>query len=65
MLRFHSTPREASRFVCRPASDALKGVKAFKLLSSSGAYWRGDEKRQMLTRVYGTAFGKKDELKAY
>ena len=48
-----------------PHLMSTKGVKAFKLLSSSGAYWRGDEKRQMLTRVYGTAFGKKDELKAY
>ena len=42
-----------------------KGIKAFKLLSSSGAYWRGSEKNQMLTRVYGTAFSKKDELNAY
>ena len=48
-----------------PHLMSTKGVKAFKLLSSSGAYWRGDEKRQMLTRVYGTAFGKKDGLKAY
>lgn len=42
-----------------------KGVKAFKLTSSSGAYWRGSEKNQMLTRIYGTAFGTKDELKEY
>ena len=42
-----------------------KGVKAFKLLSSSGAYWRGSEKNQMLTRVYGTAYGTKDELKEH
>ena len=39
-----------------------KGVKAFKLLSSSGAYWRGSEKNQMLARIYGTAYGTKDEL---
>lgn len=37
-------------------------VKAFKLLSATGAYWRGDEHNKMLTRVYGTAFKTKDEL---
>ncbi len=37
-------------------------LKHFKLLSAAGAYWRGDEKRQMLQRIYGTAFFKKDEL---
>ena len=42
-----------------------KGIKAFKLISSSGAYWRGSEKNKMLTRVYGTAYGKKDELKEH
>ena len=40
-------------------------LKHFKLLSSAGAYWRGDEKRQMLQRIYGTAFFKKDELDAH
>jgi len=40
-------------------------VKAFKLLSVAGAYWRGDEKNPMLWRIYGTAFFKKDDLKAY
>ncbi len=40
-------------------------IKAFKLLKTAGAYWRGDEKRPMLQRVYGTAFPKKDELEAY
>ena len=43
----------------------LKQIKHFKLTSSSGAYWRGDEHRQMLTRIYGTAFPTKDELQAY
>lgn len=42
-----------------------KGVKAFKLTSSSGAYWRGSEKNQMLQRIYGTAYAKKDELAAH
>jgi threonyl-tRNA synthetase len=40
-------------------------IKAFKLISASGAYWRGNEKNKMLTRIYGTAYTKKDELKAY
>ncbi|SHE91249.1 threonine--tRNA ligase [Caloramator proteoclasticus] len=40
-------------------------VKAIKLLSVAGAYWRGDEKNKMLQRVYGTAFTKKSELDAY
>lgn len=48
-----------------PHLMSTKGVKAFKLLHCSGAYWRGNEKNQMLTRIYGTAFGKKEELKAY
>ena len=40
-------------------------VKAFKLQSIAGAYWRGDEKNKMLQRIYGTAFEKKEELEAY
>lgn len=43
----------------------LKQIKHFKLISSSGAYWRGDEHRQMLQRIYGTVFPTKDELQAY
>ena len=42
-----------------------KSIKAFKLTSSSGAYWRGSEKNAMLTRVYATAFAKKEELNEY
>ncbi len=48
-----------------PHLMSTKGVKAFRLLSSSGAYWRGSEQNQMLTRVYGTAYGTKDELKEH
>lgn len=48
-----------------PHLMSTKGVKAFKLISSSGAYWRGDEKNKMLSRIYGTAFGKKEELNEY
>jgi threonyl-tRNA synthetase len=42
-----------------------KGIKAFKLISASGAYWRGSEKNKMLSRIYGTAFTKKADLDAY
>ncbi len=48
-----------------PHLMSTKSIKAFKLISSSGAYWRGSEKNKMLTRIYGTAFAKKDELKEY
>lgn len=40
-------------------------VKAYKLLSATGAYWRGNEKNKMLQRIYGTAFQTKEELEAY
>ena len=40
-------------------------VKAYKLLSATGAYWRGDEKNKMLQRIYGTAFPNKEELEAH
>ena len=43
----------------------MKNIKAIKLISSSGAYWRGDEKNKMLTRVYGTSFTKKADLEDY
>jgi len=42
-----------------------KSIKAIKLISSSGAYWRGSEKNKMLTRIYGTAYTKKADLDAY
>jgi threonyl-tRNA synthetase len=52
--------------LCRgPHAPTTGRVKAFKLLSVAGAYWRGDAKRQMLTRIYGTAFPSKAELDAY
>ena len=40
-------------------------IKAFKLVSISGSYWRGNEKNKMLTRIYGVAFAKNDEMDAY
>jgi threonyl-tRNA synthetase len=56
-----------------PFTDLCKGphapstgrIKAFKLLSQAGAYWRGDSDRQMLTRVYGTAFMSKADLEQH
>ncbi|HEY8256245.1 MAG TPA: threonine--tRNA ligase [Gemmatimonadales bacterium] len=56
-----------------PFTDLCRGphiprtgrLKHFKLLSAAGAYWRGDERRQMLQRIYGTAWFKKEELDAY
>ena len=48
-----------------PHLMSTRGIKAFKLISSSGAYWRGSEKNKMLARIYGTAFQKKEELNAY
>lgn len=48
-----------------PHLMSTKPVKAFKLTSLAGAYWRGDEHNKMLTRIYGTAFPKKAELEEY
>jgi threonyl-tRNA synthetase len=48
-----------------PHVDRTGGIKAFKVLSFAGAYWRGDEKNAQLQRVYGTAFASKEDLKAH
>ena len=48
-----------------PHLMSTKPLKAMKLISSSGAYWRGSEKNKMLTRVYGTAYTKKADLEAH
>jgi threonyl-tRNA synthetase len=54
------------RDLCRgPHGPGTKRIKAFKLTSVAGAYWRGDANRQMLTRVYGTAFPSKEELEEH
>lgn len=47
------------------SENPKKDIGAFKLLSVAGAYWRGDEKNKMLTRIYGTAFPNKKELEEY
>lgn len=52
--------------LCRgPHLSSTGKVKAFKLTSVAGAYWRGDSKNKMLTRIYGTCFDKKADLEAY
>jgi threonyl-tRNA synthetase len=52
--------------LCRgPHIPKTGRLKHFKLLHAAGAYWRGDEKRQMLQRIYGTAWFKKEDLDAY
>ena len=52
--------------LCRgPHVPDASWLKVFKLLRVAGSYWRGDEKREMLTRIYGTAFADKKELQAY
>ena len=52
--------------LCRgPHVPDSSWLKVFKLLRVAGSYWRGDEKREMLTRIYGTAFADKKELQAY
>lgn len=48
-----------------PHVQSTGKIKAFKLMSIAGAYWRGDEHNKMLQRIYGTAFESKDELKEY
>jgi threonyl-tRNA synthetase len=48
-----------------PHCPSTGRVKAFKLMSIAGAYWRGSEKNKMLQRIYGTAFASKEELDAY
>ncbi len=52
--------------LCRgPHVDTTKRLRAFKLLSTSSAYWRGDEKNPVLQRIYGTCWPSKEELKSY
>lgn len=59
---------EHGKFIdlCRgPHVPGLHKIKAFKLMSVAGAYWRGSEKRPMLQRIYAVAFGSQEELDAY
>ena len=71
----HDLPEEAalSFYTMGDFTDLCAGphmehtgkVRAFKLLKTAGAYWRGDEKNKMLQRIYGTAFETREELDAY
>ena len=56
---------EYVEFCAGPHVAYTSAVKAFKLLSVAGAYWRGDEKNKMLTRIYGTSFPSKELLEEY
>ena len=52
--------------LCRgPHVEKMSSIGAFKLMRVAGAYWRGDEKREMLTRIYGVAFATEEELGEY
>ncbi|MBQ3294447.1 threonine--tRNA ligase [Candidatus Saccharibacteria bacterium] len=69
-ISFYTMEDPASKVVfedlCKgPHIESSKSVGAFKLTKVAGAYWRGDEKRQMLTRVYGVAFATQGELDEY
>ncbi len=73
MIEGHSDDEELTfyrqgdfvEFCAGPHLMSTKQIKAFKLTSSSGAYWRGDEHNKMLTRIYGSAFDKKKDLDEY
>ena len=64
-ISFYSQGEGFTDLCAGPHLMSTKNIKAFKLISSSGAYWRGNENNAMLQRIYGTAFAKKDELNAY
>ena len=62
----NNSEKEVFSDLCKgPHIEKAKEIGAFKLMKVAGAYWRGDEKRQMLTRVYGVAFTTQEELDEY
>jgi threonyl-tRNA synthetase len=61
----YKTGDDFSDLCAGPHVRYTKQIKAIKLLSIAGAYWHGDEKNKMLTRIYGTAFNSKEELEKY
>ena len=65
VITIYKTGDEFVDLCAGPHLRYTKGIKAFKLLSIAGAYWHGDEKNKMLTRIYGTAFESKAELEQY
>lgn len=65
-LSFYTTGDNDFIDLCRgPHVESTKDIGAVKLLKTAGAYWRGDENNKMLTRIYGTAFENKEELKEH
>ncbi len=65
VVTIYKTGDEFVDLCAGPHIRYTKGIKAFKLLSIAGAYWHGDEKNKMLTRIYGTAFENKEDLEKY
>ena len=65
VISTYSTGEEYTDLCAGPHVENSGDIKAFKLLSIAGAYWHGDEKNKMLTRVYGTAFESKENLEKY
>ncbi|MEI8067789.1 MAG: threonine--tRNA ligase [Candidatus Shapirobacteria bacterium] len=65
VITIYKTGDEFVDLCSGPHLRYTKQIKAFKLLSIAGAYWHGDEKNKMLTRIYGTAFDSKEELEKY
>jgi threonyl-tRNA synthetase len=65
-VSFYTTGDNDFIDLCRgPHVESTKEIGAIKLLKTAGAYWRGDENNEMLTRIYGTAFENKEELKEH
>lgn len=64
-ISFYKQGEEFTDLCAGPHLMNTKGIKAFKLISSSMAYWRGDSNKAQLQRIYGTAFATKEELNAY
>ena len=64
-ISFYSQGEAFTDLCAGPHLMSTKPIKAFKLISSSMAYWRGDSNKAQLQRIYGTAFATKDELNAY
>ena len=65
IITIYSTGNQYTDLCAGPHVNYTSKIKAFKLLSIAGAYWHGDEKNKMLTRIYGTAFENKDDLETH
>jgi threonyl-tRNA synthetase len=65
LLLHHQGQGDVHRFLRRPHVPSTGKLKAFKLLSTSNAYWKGDARNAPMQRIYGTAFASDKDLKAY